>query len=83
MLTAPGRDRILGVTVVGEQAGELIATYALAMKHGLGLSRILATVHAYPTLSESGRQLAGQWRRAHAPQRLLRWLQRYHAWERR
>ena len=83
VLTVPGRDRILGVTIVGEQAGELIAPYVLAMQHGLGLARILSTVHAYPTLAESGRQLAGQWRRAHAPRALLRLLQRYHAWERR
>ena len=78
----PGRDRILGATIVGEHAGELIAEFALAMKHGLGLKKILGTVHAYPTWSESAKYAAGAWRRAHMPQRLLAWVERYHAWAR-
>lgn len=82
VLTVPGKDRILGVTIVGAQAGELIAEFVLAMKHGLGLNKILGTIHAYPTMSEANKYAAGQWKRAHAPQRLLRWVQRYHAWER-
>ena len=82
VLTVPGRDRILGVTVVGEQAGELIAEYALAMQNGWGLKKILSTVHAYPTLVEANRAVAGQWRRAHASERALRWAQRFHAWRR-
>ena len=82
VLTAPGTDRILGVTLVGEHAGDLLAEYVLAMKHGLGLNRILGTVHAYPTLAEANKYAAGEWKRAHAPKRLLDWAARYHAWER-
>ncbi len=82
VLTVPGKDTILGVTIVGAHAGELLAEYVLAMKHGLGLNKILGTVHAYPTLSESSRYVAGAWKRAHAPKRLLSWARRYHAWER-
>ncbi|MGA1318351.1 MAG: FAD-dependent oxidoreductase, partial [Rubrivivax sp.] len=82
VLTVPGKDRILGVTIVGEHAGDLLAEYVLAMKHGLGLNKILGTIHTYPTLSEANKYAAGQWKRAHAPERLLRWVQRYHAWER-
>lgn len=82
VLTEPGRDRILGVTICGEHAGDLLAEYVLAMKHGLGLNKILGTVHAYPTLAEANKYAAGEWKRAHAPERLLRWVARYHAWER-
>ena len=82
VLTVPGKDRILGVTIVGEQAAELLAEYVLAMKHGLGLNRILGTIHVYPTLAEANKYAAGAWKRAHAPQRLLAWVQRYHDWER-
>ncbi|WP_028456039.1 FAD-dependent oxidoreductase [Chitinilyticum litopenaei] len=80
VLTVPGKDRILGVTIVGPQAGELLAEYVLAMKHGLGLNRILATIHSYPTLAEANKYAAGVWKRAHAPQTVLRWLARYHRW---
>ena len=83
VLTVPGKDRILGVCIVGEHAGELLASWVLAMRHGLGLNRILGTIHTYPTLSEANKYAAGQWKRAHAPQRLLRWVARYHDWERR
>ncbi len=82
VLTVPGKDRILGVTIVGEHAGDLLAEYVLAMKHGLGLNKILGTIHTYPTLSEANKYAAGEWKRAHAPQRLLAWVQRYHDWER-
>jgi pyruvate/2-oxoglutarate dehydrogenase complex dihydrolipoamide dehydrogenase (E3) component/uncharacterized membrane protein YdjX (TVP38/TMEM64 family) len=82
VLTVPGRDRILGVTIVGEHAGDLLAEYVLAMRHGLGLNKILGTVHTYPTLSEANKYAAGAWRRAHAPRRLLEWASRYHAWKR-
>ncbi len=82
VLTEPGKDRILGVTIVGTHAGDLIAEYVLAMKHGLGLNRILGTIHVYPTLAEANKYAAGQWRRAHAPLGLLRWLERFHAWRR-
>ncbi len=82
VLTEPGRDRILGVTIVGEHAGDLIAEYVLAMKHGLGLNKILGTIHIYPTLAEANKFAAGVWKREHAPQRLLRWVERFHAWAR-
>jgi len=82
VLTVPGKDRILGVTIVGEHAGDLLAEYVLAMKHGLGLNKILGTIHTYPTLAEANKYAAGQWRRAHAPQALLAWAERFHAWRR-
>jgi pyruvate/2-oxoglutarate dehydrogenase complex dihydrolipoamide dehydrogenase (E3) component len=82
VLTVPGKDRILGVTIVGEHAGDLLAEFVLAMKHGLGLNKILGTIHTYPTLAEANKYAAGDWKRAHAPQRLLEWARRYHAWER-
>lgn len=82
VLTAPGKDRILGVTIVGSHAGELIHEFVLAMRHRVGLNGILGTVHAYPTWSEANKYVAGAWRRAHQPERLLRWVARYHAWRR-
>ena len=82
VLTVPGKDRILGVTIVGEHAGDLLAEYVLAMKHGLGLNKILGTIHTYPTLAEANKYVAGEWKRSHAPQKLLQWVGRYHAWER-
>lgn len=82
VLTVPGKDKILGVTIVGEHAGDLLAEYVLAMKHGLGLNKILGTIHTYPTLAEANKYVAGEWKRAHAPQKLLQWVGRYHAWER-
>lgn len=81
ILTVPGKDKILGVTIVGHQAGELIAEYVLAMKQNLGLNKILGTVHIYPTMSEANKYAAGEWKRAHAPQGLLKWVARYHRWK--
>ena len=83
LLVRPGTDRILGATIVGHNAGELIATIALAMKYRIGLKRLLATVHAYPTMAEATKLAAGDWRREHAPERLLRWVELYHRWRRR
>jgi len=82
VLTVPGKDKILGVTIVGEHAGDLLAEFVLAMKHGLGLNKILGAIHAYPTLAEANKYVAGEWKRAHAPQKVLAWLERYHAWKR-
>lgn len=82
VLTPPGKDRILGVTIVGEHAGDLLAEYVLAMKYGLGLNKLLGTIHTYPTLAEANKYAAGEWKRAHAPQGILRWLERYHGWMR-
>lgn len=82
VLTEPGKDRILGVTIVGAHAGELLSEFVLAMKHGLGLNKILATIHPYPTWAEANKYAAGEWKRAHAPQRVLQWVEAYHRWMR-
>lgn len=82
VLTEPGRDRILGVTIVGEHAGDLLAEFVLAMRWGLGMKKILSTIHPYPTLVEANKFAAGEWRRAHAPKAALAWLERLHAWRR-
>ncbi|MDO9624774.1 MAG: FAD-dependent oxidoreductase [Pseudomonas sp.] len=82
VLTVPGKDRILGVTIVGEHAGELLTEYVLAMKYNLGLNKILGTIHTYPTMSEANKYAAGEWKRAHAPQGLLRLVERFHGWRR-
>jgi len=83
VLTVPGKDKILGVTIVGNHAGDLIAEFVLAMKHGLGLEKILGTIHIYPTMSEANKYVAGVWKRNHKPEKLLKWLARYHAWRRK
>jgi pyruvate/2-oxoglutarate dehydrogenase complex dihydrolipoamide dehydrogenase (E3) component/uncharacterized membrane protein YdjX (TVP38/TMEM64 family) len=82
VLTPPGRDRILGVTIVGAHAGDLLAEFVLAMKHGLGLGKILGTIHIYPTLAEANKFAAGNWRRAHVNPRLLALVERFHKWRR-
>lgn len=82
VLTVPGKDKILGVTIIGANAGELIAEYVLAMKHGLGLNKILGTIHIYPTMSEANKYAAGEWKRAHQPETLLKWVEKYHSWRR-
>lgn len=82
VLTVPGKDKILGVTIVGEHAGDLLAEFVLAMKHGLGLNKILNTIHTYPTMAEANKYVAGEWRRAHTNPTVLKWLARYHAWRR-
>jgi pyruvate/2-oxoglutarate dehydrogenase complex dihydrolipoamide dehydrogenase (E3) component len=80
VLTVPGKDKILGVTIAGVHAGDLLAEFVLAMKHGLGLNKILGTIHTYPTLAEANKYAAGEWKRAHAPEKVLLWLGKYHAW---
>ncbi len=82
VLTVPGKDRILGVTIVGTHAGDLLAEFVLAMKHGLGLNKILGTIHTYPTLSEANKYAAGEWKRAHQPHKLLAWVRKFHDWKR-
>jgi pyruvate/2-oxoglutarate dehydrogenase complex dihydrolipoamide dehydrogenase (E3) component len=82
VLTVPGKDTILGVTIVGAHAGDLLAEYVLAMKHGLGMNKILGTIHTYPTWSEANKYAAGEWKRAHQPERLLQWVRKYHDWKR-
>ena len=82
VLTKPGSDKILGVSIVGDHAGDLIAEFVLAMKHGIGLNKILGTIHIYPTLAEANKYVAGVWKKNHQPHGLLRWLARYHGWKR-
>ena len=74
--------RPVGVTIVGPHAGDLLAEYVLAMKHGIGLNQILGTIHIYPTLAEANKMAAGVWKREHAPQKLLAWVEKFHAWRR-
>jgi pyruvate/2-oxoglutarate dehydrogenase complex dihydrolipoamide dehydrogenase (E3) component len=82
VLTVPGKDKILGVTIVGAQAAELIAEFVLAMKYNLGLSKILGTIHTYPTMAEANKYVAGQWKRTQVNPRVMHWLERYHTWRR-
>jgi len=82
VLTAPGKDRILGVTIVGTQAGELIAEFVIAMKYKLGLNKVLGTIHIYPTMSEANKYVAGEWKRQQVNPKVMLWLQRYHTWRR-
>ncbi len=82
VLTVPGKDTILGAAIVGAHAGELIHEFTLAKRHGLGLNKLLSTIHVYPTYMEAVRHTAGQWKQAHAPRRVLAWLARFHAWRR-
>ncbi len=82
VLTKRGSDHILGVTIVGEHAGDLIAEFVLAMRYDIGLNKILGTIHIYPTLAEANKYAAGEWKKAHAPERLLAWVEKFHAWRR-
>ncbi|MGE4345232.1 MAG: FAD-dependent oxidoreductase [Geoalkalibacter sp.] len=82
VITPPGKDKILGVTIVGTHAGDLLAEYVLAMKHGLGLNKIFGAIHPYPTLAEANKMAAGEWKKAHVPEKLLDWIEKYHAWRR-
>lgn len=82
VLLKPGSDKIIGVTLVGEHAAEMLPEFALAMKHKLGLNKILGTTHAYPTLNEANRFVAGEWKKRHAPQKILHWVERFHTWKR-
>jgi len=83
VLTRPGKDKILGATIVGANAGELLAEFVLAMKHGLGLNKILGTIHIYPTMAEANKNAAGNWKKDHAPQKVLAFLERFHTWRRK
>ena len=82
VLTVPGKDKIIGATIVGLHAGDILAEFVLAMKYNLGLNKILGTIHAYPTLAEANKYAAGVWKKAHAPQKALAWLEKFHAWRR-
>jgi pyruvate/2-oxoglutarate dehydrogenase complex dihydrolipoamide dehydrogenase (E3) component len=83
VLTVPGKDKILGVTIVGHHAADVISEFVLAMKHGIGLNKILGTIHIYPTMAEANKYAAGVWKRVHAPKKLLVWVEKYHDWMRK
>ncbi|HIF9358846.1 TPA: dihydrolipoyl dehydrogenase [Photobacterium damselae] len=83
VITPKGKDTILGATIVGANAGDLLAEFTLAMRHNLGLNKILATVHPYPTMSEAVKYTAGVWKRNNAPEKLLEWVAKYHRWMRK
>jgi pyruvate/2-oxoglutarate dehydrogenase complex dihydrolipoamide dehydrogenase (E3) component len=83
VLTPPGKDNILGVTIVGHHAGDLLAEYVQAMKWGIGLNKILSTIHVYPTLAEANKFAAGEWKKTHVPKKALWWIERLHRWRRR
>lgn len=82
VLTKPGKDTILGATIVGHNAGEMLAEYTLAMKHKLGLNKILGTIHPYPTMAEGNKFAAGEWKKARKPEKLLSYVEKYHTWMR-
>jgi len=82
VLTIPGKDKILGVTILGEHAGDLIAEFVTAMRYGLGMNKILGTIHIYPTWTEGNKFAAGNWKKAHAPEQLLAWVEKFHDWRR-
>jgi len=82
VITPRGKDKVLGVTIVGHHAGDLIAEYVLAMKHNIGLNKILGTIHLYPSLAEANKYVAGNWKRAHQPHGLLKLVEKFHSWRR-
>ena len=82
VLTKKKSDEILGVTIVSNSAGEILAEYVLAMKYKLGLNKILGTIHSYPTMSEANKYVAGSWKKAHKPEKVLQYLEKFHTWRR-
>lgn len=82
VLTVPAKDKILGVTIVGEHSGDLIAEFVLAMKYNLGLNKVLGTIHIYPTMAEANKYVAGVWKKNHQPKKLLQWTAKFHSWKR-
>ena len=82
VLVARGSDRILGVTIAAQHAGDLISEFVLAMKHGIGLNKILGTIHIYPTFAEMNKFAASEWRKNHKPEWALAIAERYHRWRR-
>ena len=82
ILTVPGKDKILGVTIVGYHAGEQIAEFVFAMTHNMGLKSISAVTHIYPTLGEANKFAANAWRSARLPTQYLPWLKRFFDWRR-
>ena len=82
VMTVKGKDKVLGATIVGDRAGDMMTEFVTAMKQNLGLNKILGTIHAYPSISEANKFVAGEWKRHHAPEKLLSWVAKYHRWKR-
>ena len=82
VITRQGSDKILGVTIVGTNAGEILTGFTIAMQHNLGLKKLLGVIYPYPTRSEAIRAVAGLWRQKHASARGLALLERFHKWRR-
>ncbi len=82
ILTVPGKDKILGVTICGYNAGNIIPEFVLAKNLGLGLGKIMGTIHIYPTAGEANKYAAGNWKKAHKPEGILNLLRKFHAWRR-
>jgi dihydrolipoamide dehydrogenase len=82
VLTAKGTDRVIGATIVGKSASDLLLEFIGAMKHGYGLNKILGTIHIYPTMGEANKYLAGNWKKERTPVKLLTYIQKYFAWTR-
>ena len=82
VIVQKGSDKILGATIVGSHAGDMITEFVSAMKHGIGLNKILGTIHIYPTHSEANKFAAGLWKQKNKPENLLRWVEKFHAWRR-
>jgi len=83
ILTPPGRDGILGATLVGPHAGDLLHEVVLAMRARLRLRDIASTVHIYPTLAEVFRRAADEARKESFTPRLQKWFAAYFRWRRR
>ncbi|MCK5835987.1 MAG: FAD-dependent oxidoreductase [Desulfobacula sp.] len=82
VLTVPNKDKILGVTIVGHHGADILAEFVLAMKQGIGLNKVLGTIHIYPTMAEANKYAAGLWKKNHAPEKLLGWIEKFHTWMR-
>jgi pyruvate/2-oxoglutarate dehydrogenase complex dihydrolipoamide dehydrogenase (E3) component/uncharacterized membrane protein YdjX (TVP38/TMEM64 family) len=83
VLTVPGKDKIIGVTIAGLHAGDIIAEYVAAMKNGFGMNKILGTIHIYPTLAEANKYAAGNWKKNNVTEKTLAWGERINRWRRK
>ena len=77
-MVKPGTDKILGATIAGARADDLLLEFTAAMKNGNGLNSILGTIHPYPTMSEANKYLAGVWKQANKPEKVLNFVEKYH-----
>jgi pyruvate/2-oxoglutarate dehydrogenase complex dihydrolipoamide dehydrogenase (E3) component len=77
-----GSDKIVGATIVGEHAGEMISEITLAMVAGAGLNRLSDVIHPYPTRAEAIRKVADEYRRTRLTPSVRRWMARWFSWTR-